>query len=42
MSSTQYTLYANEDIDLMNGRKYVCLPSNKKLTENDKKKYNIM
>jgi len=38
--TTKYTLYSTGDADL-NGRKYVSLPSNKVLTDYEKRKYNI-
>ena len=37
-----YTLHATGDATLQSGRIYVALPSTVKLTEETKKKYNIM
>lgn len=39
-SNGEYKLYATGDADL-NGRKYVALPANKKVTDEDRRKYNI-
>lgn len=39
-NTSKYTLYATGDADL-NGRKYISLPSNKVLTDYEKRKYNI-
>jgi hypothetical protein len=41
-ASSAYTLHATGDATLQSGRIYVALPSNVKLTEETKKKYNIM
>lgn len=38
----KYILYATGEADLINGRKYICLPSNKILTSHEKEKYNIL
>ena len=38
----KYILYATGEADLTNGRKYICLPSDKILTSQEKKKYNIL
>ena len=37
-----YCIYATEDCDLVSGRMYVALPSNKMITIEDKKKYNLI
>lgn len=41
-ASSGYTLHATGDATLQSGRIYIALPSNVKLTEENKKKYNIM
>lgn len=38
----KYTLHATGDANLSDGRKYICLPSNKILTRDEKRKYNIL
>jgi len=41
-SSGKYTLHATGDTDLTNGRTYIYLPVNTKITHEVKKKYNLM
>ena len=41
-AENKYTLYATGDCDIRNGRQYVSLPSDLKITEAIKKKYNLM
>ena len=38
----RYTLYATGDCDISTGRQYISLPSNLKITEEIKRKYNLM
>lgn len=40
ISETKYTLYSTGNADI-NGRKYVCIPENRKPTKDEIKKYNI-
>jgi hypothetical protein len=40
-NSQEYKIYATGDCDLQ-GRKYIALPANQKLTQGDKIKLNIM
>lgn len=41
-SDKLYKLYATKDSSLSSGRKYIALPSDKILTNNDYLKYNII
>ena len=41
-NNTKYKLHATGYADVMNGRRYVALPEDLKITEEIKKKYNLM
>ena len=41
-NNTKYKLYATGYADVMNGRKYIVLPEDLKITEEIKKKYNLI
>ena len=40
--NNKYVLYATGDCDISNGRQYVALPANTKITPEIKTKYNLM